>query len=613
MEASGELTAEQAIEVEQRARRLSFLRRRFRFPKPDRSPIYEWAHRHIVLPASYAVPGAFDVRTSPWLIPVFDALQDDRIRRVHLRKGIQVGGTLVADVWIPWLIVNDPGAMSFTMHVDDMVELHAKMRLNPLLDACKPVAALLPRHGPMRSTTQIHFGGFSLILNAANLSDQQSQSIRYKINDETWHPKWQGVYGHALGRISAFENVGTSKALDISQAGIEGDVEDVSFRGGDRQVWSAECPSCHKPHPVSFCIRESEDPEAKQSGGVVWDDKAKGEDDIWNVARAIETTRFRCPCGHEYADTDETRERWKRSGRYVATNPKASPDRRSFHVESIVSRPMSMLVDQWLSAVNEQTRMGNENGVIEFRQKREAKPWRVAKTSVNIINVASSTYATADYADGSKRVPGEFMRAMTIDRQQVGFWVEVGAWTIEPQYYQLWFGKVDTIDAVRALQQKYQIPDACVAQDRRYQPSKTDEDSVRFGWRGMMGATQGRKTWAMLSETSGEMSVFPHSDPKFAVVGGGHEAPYYEWSGDHAKDLLFNALNGKGIKWNLPRDTNPLYLEHLKSEAKEQVRPGVWRYVEQVQNKNHGLDCSSMMMMIAIIAGIVRFKLDEAK
>lgn len=585
-----------------------------RMPRPDRSRIYDWCRRHVRLPASYAVSGTFNVHVSPWLIPIFDAIQDETVRLVHFRKGIQVGGTLIADVTIPWIVCNDPGTISMTMHVDDMMERHAKMRLNPLLDACAPCAALLPRPGPLRTTTEIHFGGFSLILNSANLSDQQSQSIRWKFNDEIWHPKWQSVYADAVGRVSAYEAVGTSKIINTSQAGFSGDVEDRAFTSGHAAEWSAECPTCHRPHRLAFCIRADDSPESPQLGGVVWDNKARGDDELWNVARAVETTRFRCPhCGHESPDTDATREKWKRAGTYVATNHAAPPKTRSFHVESIVSRPMQLLVEEWLNACNELTRNGNEEPTIKFRQKREARPWKVEKTAISIINTKDSTYTVEDYFDGSRTAPGETFRAMTIDRQMRGFWVEVGAWTPAPEYFQLWFGKVDTIDQVRAIQQRYRVPDGCVAQDRRYQPSETDRDCARFGWRGLAGHSSGRKTWAMQDPATGKMEIYPHSDPKFSAIGGGVSVPFYEFSPDHMKDILFNCLNGRGFPWNLPRNASQLYLEHLKSEVKEQVRPGVWRYVEVKQDANHGLDTSSMMLAIAVIAGLVRFKLDDER
>lgn len=588
----------------------------YRYSKRDPLPIYEWAHKHVHLVGNYATKGAFDVQLSPWLIPVFDALQDDTVRTVTFIKGIQIGGTLLADVYIPWIIVNDPGPITFTMHVDDKVQEHAKTRLNPVLDNCKPVARLLPRPGPYRTTTEIYFGGFSLILNAANLSDQQSQSVRYKINDELWVPRWQSVYADAVGRVSAYEEIGTSKVLNISQAGFDGTesatIDVQVYRAGHRAEWGAACPACHKLHPLAFCIRESEEGESGQVGGVIWDAKAKGQDDLWDVARAVESVRFRCHhCGHEYVDSEVTREAWKRAGGYIVTNPAAPATNRSFHVESIVSRPMRLLVEEWLNACNEATRTGNEEPMIKFRQKREAKPWRMEKTAVSVINVSSSTYTVEDYFDGTKRVPGEIMRAMTVDRQQTHFWVEIGAWSPAPEYTQLYFGRVDTVDQLCALQARYGVPATCVAEDRRYLPSETDRDCARFGWRGLMGV--GKKTWTLKNEATGLLENYPHSDLKTSNVGGATSVFFYEFSSDHMKDILFAALNGKGLKWNLPRNVNQLYLEHLKSEAKQEVRPGVWRYVEVRQNANHGIDTSAMMLTIAVVANIVRFKLSEEK
>jgi phage terminase large subunit GpA-like protein len=300
----------------------------FRLPQPDRSPIHVWARKHVVLPESYAIPGHFNANLSPWLIPIFEALQDESVRVVTVSKSIQSAGTLIADVWVPWLIANCPGPISWTMHTDDMVERHAKTRLNPILDRCRPVADLLPRAGPMRTITEIYFGGFFLVLNSANISDQQSQSIRFKINDEIWHPRWQSIYKEAIGRVTKFEEMGTSKVLNISQGGWEHDVSDQAWGAGHKAEWSAPCPSCAKVHPLAFRQLCG---DGKTHAGVVWSEDAKRDDGTFNEARAIETVRFRCPnCGHEMPDDDRTRETWRRSGVYVATRPDAPKDNRSF-------------------------------------------------------------------------------------------------------------------------------------------------------------------------------------------------------------------------------------------------------------------------------------------
>lgn len=578
-----------------------------RLPRPDRAPIYDWARRNVQLPESYATPGPFNVRLSPWLVPIFDALQDPLVRRVHFRKAVQIGGTLVADVWLPWIIANDPGPISWTMQTDEMVEKHAKTRLWPLLERCRPVAAMLPKPGPHRTTTEIFFGGFFLTLNAANLSTQQSQSIRYKINDELWLPRWQEIYGHAVARVSKFEEVGRSKIYNSSQAPVmdaeTGNVEDASFRSGDQGEWHAECPACRKLHPIAF----EQIAETKDRGGVIWDKSARRDDETWDVARVVETVRFRCVnCGHESPDNDATRAGWAKTGRYVPLNPKASREVRSFRIEALVTRPMRLLAEEWAHAENAWVRTGDESAKIEFRTKREARPWIVEKKSVNLL-VKDSGYKLADHADGQP-IPDEAIRFLAIDRQQDHWWCEVGAFSTAqgPRYRQLWFGRIDTRDQLRQLQQRYKVADACVAQDRGYRPADVDRDCAEFGWRSMRG--YGRRTWTMRDEASGQMINFPFSDPQVSDYRGG-DVYFYNWSGDYFKDLLAAALEGKGdLRWEMPSDVNPLYLEHLKGEHKVEVRTGVWEWREVRSNApNHGLDTSAMLLCMATIAGVIRY------
>nr|QSE37099.1 MAG: terminase large subunit [Caudoviricetes sp.] len=582
---------------------------KWRLPRPDRSPIYEWARKHVVLPESYATPGPFNAKLTPWLLPIFDALQDPLVRRVHFRKAVQVGGTLVADVWIPWVIVNDPGPISWTMQTEDMVERHAKSRLNPILERCKPVASMLPRPGPQRTTTETYFGGFFLTLNPANLSTQQSQSIRYKVNDEIWLPRWQEVYGHAVARVSKFEEVGRSKIYNVSQAPImdaeTGNVEDTSFRSGHEGEWSVECPACKKVHPAAFAIR---DERGEIAGGVAWDRKARRDDETWDVARVIESVHFKCPhCQHQTDDSDATRAAWKRTGRFVTQNAKAPADVRSYRVEAVVSRPMRLLAEEWAAAQNHLVRTGDETPLVEFRTKREARPWIVEKKTVSIFTTKSG-YTTATYSAG-QAIPDEAIRFMAIDRQQDHWWVEVGAFSTAqgPRYRQLWFGRIETRDQLRQLQQRYAVPDACVAQDRGYRPADVDRDCAEFGWRGMRG--YGRKTWTMRDEGSGQMVNFPFSEPRVSDYRGG-DVYYYDWSGDYFKDVLSLAIEGKGdLKWDMPEDVNPLYLEHLKGEHKVEVRSGVWQWVEVKTNApNHGLDTSAMMLCMATIAGFIKYQ-----
>ena len=65
---------------------------------------------------------------------------------------------------------------------------------------------------------------------------------------------------------------------------------------------------------------------------------------------------------------------------------------------------------------------------------------------------------------------------------------------------------------------------------------------------------------------------------------------------------------GGDLKWLLPADVNPLYLEHLKGESKVEIRTGVWEWREVSSNAaNHGLDTSAMLVCMSLIAGVLRW------
>lgn len=601
-------------------------RDRWRAPSPpDRRPIYEWVRDNLEeLPEVYAIRGRFDVRNSPWLIEPFHSMQDPRIRRTSVLKAVQSAGTLLAELTTLWRIVNDPGPMTFTTQSDEMAALEAKTRLWPLMERCPAVARLLPRPGPMRTQQEIFFGGFFLILNSANLAHQQSQSVRYKINDEIWMPKWAGVYGDAVARVTAFEQQGTSHILDISQGGEEGesstgekrpDLASDSFRQGSSEEWSGICLGCGKSHPLEFGPT-SED-GGRRTHGVIWADDARDENGRYNVARAAETVRFICKhCGRDHADSDATREHWRRTGHYVVTNETAPKSWRSFHWEAIIAHPMHALAAEYCNAENHFLRTGDEEPRKKFRQKREARSWVVKTTTIDLGSRKQGGYKLADVAS-SAPIPGEIGRNMTIDKQQGHWWYEVGAWsqsTGAPQYRQLAFGRAETRDALRHLQQKYGVADCFTGQDRNYKPSEVDQDCVNFGWCGLAGATTKRKRWPMKDPVTGQMVNYPHSPTMLSPVQTGIDAPYVEFEPDYFKDILSNALAGiGGLTWLLPDDVSPVYLDHIKGESKQEVRPGVWEWREvKVNAPNHGLDTSVMQLVIAMVRGIVRYDPPQA-
>jgi hypothetical protein len=252
---------------------------RNRWRAPDRRPIYEWAEDFLTLPQTYAVPGPF--RASPWMRPIFDWIQSSTVREVWVMAAIQSGKTLISDVSIPWALVNQPGPTMLTMQAESDSKEHMKTRLWPVFRSCAPLMALMPDDRHDRNTLEIYFGSHFFIANGANLNALQSKSIQWKFNDELWLPQWEKLYIHAKGRVSAFENVGASKIINVSQAGDVGDVMETGYKSGTCRVWTVD------GHPLEFFGKRDDG----SRWGIVWNDDAKRTDGSWNKARVIETCR----------------------------------------------------------------------------------------------------------------------------------------------------------------------------------------------------------------------------------------------------------------------------------------------------------------------------------
>lgn len=600
-------------------------------PAPDRRPIYAWIHDQIEsLPECYAIRGRFQIENSPWLREPFHSMQDPLCRRTTCSKAIQSAGTLLAELTTIWRLANDPGNCTFTMHNDKKAEEEAKTRMNPLLESCTATARLLPRKGPMRTTQEIYFGGFFFILNAANEGDQQSQSVRYKINDEVWMDKWAKVYMDACGRVTAFEQQGTSHILDVSQGGFEDEAENScdwatwSFNQGTQEIWSVLCanPSCGRAQHLA--INDSRRDGTRDSFGFVFE--GRRDDGTYDEDRAGETARWVCPhCGHNHADSDATRLHWRTTGHYlptrpglnvaqsidIATAPLRAREWRSFRWDALTAHPMRLIALEYARAENHFFRFGDDSLRQKFRQKRQARPWRVERTKIE-VSAAGSGYRLADVAGGAA-LPGELMRTGSLDKQDTHWWLEIGAWVPWSggiEYRQLWFSRVETIDAAQVLLKRYGVLPHLVAEDRRYKSDEVDRDCVGFGWTGLAGSTTHRKRWTVKDEASGQMVNYPYSPTFLSPVDSGRDAPYIVFDGDYFKDLLSTALAKKtGLRWLVAEDVNPLWLEHIRGESKQEVRPGVWEWHEVKTNApNHGLDTSVMQLVIAMARGVVRFE-----
>lgn len=566
---------------------------RMSWRKPDRRPIYEWAKEHIFLPPAYAVTGPF--RASKWMYDIFDWIQMATVREVWVMAAIQSGKTLISDVSIPWVMVNQPGPTMLTMQSEEDMKEHMKTRLVSVFNSCRPLMDIMPEDRHDRTTQEIYFGSHFFIANGANPNSLQSKSIQWKFNDELWMPKWQDLYIHAKGRVSAFENVGASKIVNVSQAGNVDDVMDRGYRSGTRRVWTID------GEPLEFFGKR----EDGSRYGLVWNDDAKNVDGSFNKSRAVETCRYVTKSGKEYPNTTKTRREWMENGKWSDAASDADGTIETCQFNALPTRPMDLLVAEWCDA-NDASRRGDMGPLADFTRKRRAEPWEDRSETVH-VTTSKHGYTFADVWDG-EQIDGEVDRFLTADRQKgmrgdtPHWWVAVRAWRSNGSSKLLYAGRVETTEAIEGIRERLNVQPRMVMQDAGHDPHSVYGDCVRFGWSCAFGSE--RRGWEHILQ-GGKRAYRPYS-PLKPVQQGTARVMTMEFGTDYHKDILNNLVSGRGAKYEYPDDVGEDWILHMESEKKVEISPGKWKWKTQYSTKpNHLWDCEVMQVVLAVIRGLL--------
>lgn len=586
--------------------------------RPYTGEIYEWGHENVNLHAAYALPGWFDVSTSRHLIEPFRAIKDPTIRVVSNIGALQSGKSLLTDISIPFFMVNDPGPIMWTFQSDPDGREHMKTRAMPLWRSIRSLRPLLPHARSEMTTMEIYFGSFFFLANGANPNSLQSKSIRYKFNSEIWLPAWQELYEQAVGRVSAFERAATSKVVNDSHAGSRGDVAERVFLAGSREFWSLPCPACGKTYP----LRVTQKREDGTRFGMVWADDATREDGTISEARAAETVRYVCHCGHLWPHEPRTYRQWNDLGTYVATNPEPPADNRSLCWSGLVSTTMPVLAAKKAAALNA-LRAGFDDLMRDFKRQREVEPWEERSASI-VIETRTHGYRRGDYANGQP-IADEVDRAMTIDRGMDHFWCEVVAWRGDGSTRHLHAGRYETADQLREIQLRYQVADRKTFEDTGHNQDAAFRDCIAYGWVGLRGAAARKWKHTFRNANNEEVSENRFYSPLQTGQGG---APYIYFSQNDCQDILQNqleAMNARalggaaatqvgGPALEFPDDVVPEVFEHFKGAHKVEKRHGQWTW-EKVHSRSpdHIRDCRVMQIVFGLIKGYLKHAPKEEK
>lgn len=559
--------------------------------------IYEWARKNIILPRAYAIPGPFDVNSSKYLIEPFHAIKNTKTRIIVVSKSIQTGGSLLADISIPWFIVNRPGPIQFSQDTDQMIRDHVQNRLYPMMANCRPLKYILPENDRDFTNSGIRFPNMTLYVNGEKISAFQAKSVMIAILDEC-HLWDRGRIPEAMARTSAFDRKGSSKKILISQPGEVNDDFDVQYQLGTMEEYHVPCSKCGK---FIFPTWRKQRQDGSYYGLMWTDDDKTRPNGKWNIPEVMNTIRFECfHCGHPHLDSVELKEKWNNNGKYVQLNPQGTEEHRSFRWNSIIKDGWSGLVQEFINA-KELADKGIRDNLRLFYQKRMSEPH-----DPNFIQF-DGHLKTSVY-DVQTDWPEEMARFATIDCQKTHFWINIRSWSAIGSSRQLYFGKGNS-DDIRKLLNDFKVPLNCVFVD--IGNSEKQEDSGRHliyefvdnnkftGLRGDHWSDErGGYEWTVRRQ---KIKLF-YSQPQ-TIPNSKNGTWFYNFSPNNCRDILKELRDGNSHEFKCLE--NQEYKQQMFAEKKMPTKNKfgevVWGWKNVNNRPNHAWDCEVMQVVASLI------------
>lgn len=588
------------------------------FSKIDRQEIWEWAGSHVTLPNSYAIPGSFSVSRSKYMLEPLRKLNDYTTRQVILQCAVQTGKSLLADLYVPYVITNNPGNILLLHQDDDLSKKYVTSRLIPIINRCESARNKLSLEKHSNTKTFLHFSDDTyLFCGGANLNNVQSLSSRYILCDEAWLYK-EGILYQAIQRAAAFPH--TSKVFIYSQAGDEDSDLNNKWKEGNQCEWGWYCPNCNHLQPYEWNIQRPDQTWA----GIVWD-----KDDTKSLHEIAKTARLSCfNCKHEVIDNVKNRRMLNDGGAYIENNPKAPNEIKSYRWNSLanIDVPFSSLVIDYLLAKQAEHDFGYFTPLKEFYQKKLAKPWNSNFTRV-ISQIATEAY------DINSTWENEANRFLTVDCQKdlTLFYVVVRAWSKDGESRKLWHGRCETFEQIYEKQKEFKVRDQCVFLDSAYETQTVYQECAKHGH---MSTVNNRKMFLCWNALKGSDSEdFLHNegrlkdrrlyaptryvDPFTGLKNiGSIRVPLHLWSNPTVKDIFKRLRDGKGKKWLSNSNDDKEYQESLSSEVKRPVKNKTTgklelKYIE-VSDNTHYKDCELMNIAASFITKTVSLHTAQA-
>lgn len=618
-----------------------------RLTPPDTREIWEWVEQEGELPNVYAVPGKLDLSPVPWIKDVFRALKSRRVRQVTVMAAVQCLKTLIGELWLVWLIKNDPGPTQWVQRDDTEADEHSDERFNHLLRCFPVVEALMPRGDERgkRKKSSIIFPHMWLRVEGAGLNNADRKSVRNQMCSELHDAdKWPP------GRLKAFASrltqyIHNSKRYIESQPGMDHrlKIDDMheAYLAGTQNLLHVGCLKCGFYQPMRWSVIRADGSRA----GIRFDvnertrrkTNSNDPNEVWNWQEVRNSVRWECEkCGEVHRDDDRTRLLLSRSGRFSPQAENTDGTHESFSWNQFVFPNLNWFETQIGGVKNfliahAAAKQGIETPLREFFQKVAAEPYdpdRFAHmTKMQTVEIVSQPEAKELVVDGVTFKH----RVMGVDVQAASFWVLVMIFSDRGDELALWGGELYTWEDVEEKRKEFHVEheDVCVDQSHRgfeviwecckHGAVKADPKTGRkkwLCWKAFVGSDQKHFIYRT---ASGKSIQLPYSwpwqtgrpelglsrnDPRLKEMAG-KTCHIIHWSNPTIKDAVIARLGGQaqGVKVLTMRgEWNDEYSRQCHSQRKvfDTGKFGVGKWKWAKFRDDHLLDCRCMATTRAI-------------
>lgn len=323
-----------------------------------------WAIRNIVFSERESqFPGPYNPALFPFFSEILGALSpDDPCRIVTVRKSAQLGGTVLANIFVLGGQAMEPCDLLYTHPTEGNANRWSKLKLKPMLRGTTALRGVFPEKsrdgGDSILFKERVDGRGSIIIGGANSAASLSMiSVPRQVQDDL--AKWET---NAAGDPEAQADSRSrgylfAKIFKISTPGVvPGCRITADYEQGSQERFHVPCPHCDHRHVLEW------------------------ENFVGNIdPEHPERAHFTCPdCG--CAIEEHQRAAMVRKGAWIAEHPERAGTHRSFDLWSAYGplQSWALIASEWIAAEGDPERervVLNDTAGRPFHFKGDAPAW----------------------------------------------------------------------------------------------------------------------------------------------------------------------------------------------------------------------------------------------